>query len=140
MEVKSSAITNIIKFEYSVILITCLLLFLVSVNVIPVFIYAIIALILSLYFLPFRFINFKYEKTKPDQIIFSIGSIVISLSLIFSIALVYINDSPFFSSVFTVLTLLNFGLVVYSYLKGNDRKHLILHLLFIFFTTIVNTI
>src|SRR5690606_32469871 len=87
----------------------------------------------------FRFINFKYEKTKQDQMIFSIGSIVISLSLIFSIALAYINDSVFFSSVFTVLTLLNFGLVVYSYLKDNDRKHLILHLLFIFFTTIVNT-
>lgn len=131
---------KIIQLEYSIIAIACLFCFLVSVNIIPVFIYAIIALSFSFYFLPFRFINFKYEKTKQDQMIFSIGSIVISLSLIFSIALAYINDSVFFSSVFTVLTLLNFGLVVYSYLKDNDRKHLILHLLFIFFTTIVNNI
>jgi len=140
MEVKNFSTTKIIKFEYSVIPIACLLYFLVSVNVISVFVYTIIALLLSLYFLPFRFINFKYEKTKQDQIIFSIGSIIISLSLIFSIALAYNNNSVFFSSVFTVLSLLNFGLVVFSYLKSNDRKHLILHFLFVFFTSVVNTL
>ena len=131
---------KIIQLEYSVIPIACLLYFLVSVDVISVFVYTIIALLLSLYFLPFRFINFKYEKTKQDQIIFSIGSIIISLSLIFSIALAYNNNSVFFSSVFTVLSLLNFGLVVFSYLKSNDRKHLILHFLFVFFTSVVNTL
>lgn len=125
------------KFDYLIIILSCLLCFLVSVNILPIFVYTIIVLLFALYFLSFRFINFKYEKTKQDQIIFSIGSIIISLSLIFSITLAYVNDSVFFNSAFTVLSLSNFGLVVYSYLKDN-RKHLKLHLLFILFIAVVS--
>lgn len=125
-----------IKFEYFMSALACVLFFLVTKNVIPNYIYLIVILVFSFYFMPIRFFRFKYEKNKNEKIIFIISSLIIAKILAISIALTYINDPSFFRTIFLGLSLINFVLMIFSYWK-KYRPSLYLHFIIAFFTSVV---
>lgn len=125
-----------IKFEYFIAVLACLLFFLVAKDVIPNYIYLIVILAFSFYFMPVRFFRFKYEKNKNEKIIFIISSLIIAKILAISIALTYISDSSFFRTIFLGLSLINFVLMIFSYWK-KYRPSLYLHFIIAFFTSVV---
>lgn len=127
------------KREYFIILTACLLYFFVAKNISPAVVYSLIVLLFAFYFLPVRLINFKYEKTRQDKIAFVFSSVIISKILTLSIILTYIDDSGFYNSVFLILLLLNFVMLVFSYLKAS-RKYVCLHLLLLVFTAVVQAL
>lgn len=125
-----------IKFEYFMSALACVLFFLITKDVIPNYIYLIVILAFSFYFMPVRFFRFKYEKSKNEKIMFIISSLIIAKILAISIALTYISDSSFFRTIFLGLSLINFVLMIFSYWK-NYRQNLYLHFIIAFFTSVV---
>lgn len=125
-----------IKFEYFMSALACVLFFLITKDVIPNYIYLIVILAFSFYFMPIRFFRFKYEKSKNEKIMFIISSLIIAKILAISIALTYISDSSFFRTIFLGLSLINFVLMIFSYWK-NYRQNLYLHFIIAFFTSVV---
>lgn len=125
-----------IKFEYLIVALACLLFFLVAKDVIPNYIYLIVILVFSFYFMPIRFFRFKYEKNKNEKIMFIISSLIITKILAISIALTYINEPSFFRTTFILLSFINFILMIFSYWK-KYRQNLYLHFIIAFFTSVV---
>lgn len=125
-----------IKFEYFMSALACLLFFLVAKDIIPNYIYLIVILAFSFYFMPVRFFRFKFEKDKNEKIMFIISSLIIATILAISIALTYISDSSFFRTIFLGLSLINFMLMIFSYWK-KYRPSLYLHFIIAFFTSVV---
>lgn len=122
-------ILEIKKIETSILLVTCLVLFLSIKSVIPNFLSVLLLLLISFYFFPIKLILNKVKSFDKQNIL---SDVIISTSLILLIIGIYLNNN-FMSILFTFV---NFIFLVYIAFYGKNlteyRKIILNHLLIIF--------
>ncbi len=120
------------KVDYLIVIISYIFLFITIKQIIPIYIYALFALLISLYFFPLRLIiNLNKKKSKVNLVI---TGLIFSILLTFSILNLYIPNDNFIKYTIYAMGLLNFAFMIYYYLKHN--QFLLLNFLFIFFSSV----
>lgn len=112
------------------------LCFLTSKEIIPNYIYTIITLAFTVYFVPFRLLRFTRQTSKKSRLLFTIESLVFATIFAVAIALSYQQNSTFFKTWFLILMLFNLGLLINAYFTDR-RESVHLHLLFWLFSAVV---
>lgn len=106
--------------DYIIVVTAIILFFIASKNVVPIYLYALFALIASFYFFPVKLIVNRNETSKYERTILLITGIVFSTVLTFSILNLYVPESSFFRYTVMALGFINFFVIVYHYLKHNN--------------------
>ena len=120
------------KVDYLIVIISYLFLFITTKQIIPIYVYAFFALLISLYFFPLRLIiNLKKKISKLNLVI---TGLIFSILLTFSILNLYIPNDSFIKYTIYGTGLLNIAFMIYYYLKHN--QFLLLNFLFIFFSSV----
>ncbi len=125
------------KYDYLLPLVAMVLLFLTQRDVFPTLIYTILILFMGIYLFPLRDLLFGdnlQKKEKNIDFLRLFANFVLSVLLLISIPLLYLNDNNSIQLIIKILALINFGFLVYYYFKDKDNKRSIIHLCFIFFT------
>ncbi len=122
------------RIDYLAGIISCILLFVASKNIIPTFIYSFLALAIAFYFFPLRLLINK-NFVSSERLFIIITGIIFSSLLVFSILYLYVNESLFFRNIIIFFSLSNFILMIFFYQKFN--KFLFLNFIFTFLSSIL---
>lgn len=124
------------KTDYILVITNAILLFIATKNAFPTYLYAFFAIIISFYFFPIRLIiNLKKDVTQENKINLIATGLIFSVLLIFSILNLYIPNSLSFKYIIYTISFLNFGLIIYYYMKFN--QFLLLNFIFGFITSLM---
>jgi hypothetical protein len=92
---------------------------------------------MGVYFFPLRDLVLGSDlQRKENNIDFLrlFANFILSVLLLISVPLLYLNNNNSIKLIIKILALINFGFLVYYYFKDKDNKRSIIHLSFIFFT------
>jgi len=125
------------KYDYLLPIVAMILLFLTQRDVFSTLIYTILILFMGVYFFPLRDLVLGSDlQRKENNIDFLrlFANFILSVLLLISVPLLYLNNNNSIKLIIKILALINFGFLVYYYFKDKDNKRSIIHLSFIFFT------
>ena len=125
------------KYDYLLPIIAMVLLFFTQRGVFPTVVYTILILFMGVYFFPLRDLilgNNLQQKEKNIDFLKLFANFILSVLLVISVPLLYLNDNNSIQLIIKLLALINFGFLVYYYFKDKDNTRSIIHLCFIFFT------
>lgn len=124
------------KIDYLLTVISYVFLFITTKEILPLYIYSLFALAISLYFFPARLImNLKENISKENKINLIVTGLIFSLLLIFSILNLYIPNDTFFKYTIYTLSFINFGFIIFYYMKHN--QFLLLNFIFGFVASLM---
>ena len=117
------------KYDYLLPLVAMVLLFLTQRDVFPTLIYTILILFMGIYFFPLRDLIFGdnlQKKEKNIDFLRLFANFVLSVLLLISVPLLYLNDNNSIHLIIKLLALINFGFLVYYYFKDKENKRSII--------------
>ena len=125
------------QYEYLLPLFCSLLYFLITKNKLPASIYVVFAIFISSYFIPIRQILNSIKEKYNSRSVFNIISSVNFTLLVFLSALIQSNHALNLLTLYKILSIFNFILLSYFYLKGFERSVVLTHLGFTVLTAAV---
>lgn len=121
---------KILKKDYILIILLCILYFLSVKNVMPTFGYLLVALAISFYFFPIRlFLERRlFNETNGKKIAKVLSYFIIGNIIAISALLPYVDGSGFFRYALFAYALLNMVLLFYFYFTESTGSNFILSL------------
>lgn len=126
------------KLDYAITSAAIILLLLVSKNVFPVYVYTFIAIIISLYFFPIRYLLYLYKKYIQKKVTLIFTGLLFTILLVLSILDLYLPKNIFVKYTISAVGVLNLIFMLYYYVRFN--KFLLLNFLFVFIATFANSL
>ncbi len=126
------------KYDYLLPLLAFILFFLTQRNHFPFFLYAIMMVIMGLYFFPLKNLILEGNLQLKEKNIDFLGlfaNFILATILASSVLFLYKNDIGSLDLSIKILVFINFAFLVYFYFKDDDNNRSLLHLCFTFFAT-----
>ena len=126
------------KYDYLLPLLAYILFFITQRNHFPFFLYAIVMVIMGLYFFPLKDLvlegNFQL-KGKNIDFLGLFANFILAMLLAVSVIFLYKDNIGSMDFFVKILVFINFAFLVYFYFKDDNNNRSLVHLCFIFFST-----
>ena len=123
------------KLDPILALLAFVLLFLTRKEVLPNFIYSIIAGIIALYFFPIKFLLIKKQGSEDSKALKVFSYLTLAGLLDLSIIYLFASPDGIFRTLLSIISIINVGFAYYYLAKGKDLNMSILHFSFCFLSS-----